>query len=855
MKLIGCHMENYGQFSDKDFVFSDGLSAFCEKNGYGKTTLASFIKAMFYGLPSYTSKTKNFDDRQRFYPFGGGRFGGNLIFEKDGKQYRIERFFDKKSNVRDETRVFCGGALTDEFGDNIGKAVFGLDEEAFSRTVFINAEQTENFATGGISAKLNNFVDDTDEENNFESALSALKSAKKRYKAERGSSGLIFEKKEEIALLRNEIANLSEVDGGIPALYEKRANLVNGIAKLEESEKTARAAELLNQQWDTYNRLSEFAEEEKRKFSALAAKYPCGVPGREEIISLNENISKKIAAEAALKTAAFGDEKEQRLKLLGARFSEGEPDEKSLDNMQKVLEKHFALGVELGGLEGDDVSPKERRLEEKFAGRLPSSETLKYYEKLSDDFKLAEARAKAAPTVVGHPSAVKLGKRAKIALWVVFAFAAICLTAGAATVFFERLAGIILFSASGVLLFALGFTYLILRMNALSATQTITVNAEAAEAKAEADIIEKKIRTFLVGYGVYSENGIIYDLASFNSDLDEYRAFGERNAARERLIGEKREERMLLEREAKSYLCRYGVVGEDLSWELNALKSDLKEFHSLKNEKNNLGKNVGAIEREAAECNREIAAIFEKYGVADCGGLSDCARILERDSAEYVRLKESVKISFEKAEKYKRDMHLTVCPEYVVSSDEISKVLDEKRRELAVLDRQISAEEEITEVLPDKMSRLDVVSETLDTYKTRHKLLEAAEKLLERAEQNLKDRYVAPVRERFIHYAQTIESALGEKIVMDKDFKIRFERGGELRDDRHFSAGQRSICALCLRLALIDEMFEGEKPFVIMDDPFVHLDCSHMKKTAETVKRLAGEKQIIYFCCHESRKI
>ena len=184
-------MENYGQFSDKDFVFSDGLSAFCENNGYGKTTLASFIKAMFYGLPSYTSKTKNFDDRQRFYPFGGGRFGGNLIFEKDGKQYRIERFFDKKSNVRDETRVFCGGALTDEFGDNIGKAVFGLDEEAFSRTVFINAEQTENFATGGISAKLNNFVDDTDDENNFESALSALKSAKKRYKAERGSSGLI----------------------------------------------------------------------------------------------------------------------------------------------------------------------------------------------------------------------------------------------------------------------------------------------------------------------------------------------------------------------------------------------------------------------------------------------------------------------------------------------------------------------------------------------------------------------------------------------------------------------------------------------------------------------------------------
>ena len=100
-----------------------------------------------------------------------------------------------------------------------------------------------------------------------------------------------------------------------------------------------------------------------------------------------------------------------------------------------------------------------------------------------------------------------------------------------------------------------------------------------------------------------------------------------------------------------------------------------------------------------------------------------------------------------------------------------------------------------------------------------------------------------------------IESALGEKVSLDRNFGITFERGGETRSDRHLSAGQRSICALCMRIALIDNMFGGEKPFIIMDDPFVNLDGKHMQKTADAVKKIAKDRQIIYFCCHESRKI
>ena len=72
MKLIDCYIENYGKFSRRSFVFQEGLTCFCLKNGEGKTTFASFLKAMLYGLESYRDGAIGFCDRKRFFPFSGG---------------------------------------------------------------------------------------------------------------------------------------------------------------------------------------------------------------------------------------------------------------------------------------------------------------------------------------------------------------------------------------------------------------------------------------------------------------------------------------------------------------------------------------------------------------------------------------------------------------------------------------------------------------------------------------------------------------------------------------------------------------------------------------------------------------
>ena len=55
------------------------------------------------------------------------------------------------------------------------------------------------------------------------------------------------------------------------------------------------------------------------------------------------------------------------------------------------------------------------------------------------------------------------------------------------------------------------------------------------------------------------------------------------------------------------------------------------------------------------------------------------------------------------------------------------------------------------------------------------------------------------------------------------------------------------------RLALIDNMYAEEKPFLILDDPFVNLDDAHTERALKLVERIAGEYQVLYLVCNSSR--
>ena len=172
MKLLSCHIENFGSIRGETLQFDGALTAFCRANGAGKTTLASFLKAMFYGMESDRANSK-FGARRHFNPFGGGLYGGNVLFSVGEDVYKVERTFDAKSESKDAVTVYKNGERFDGFGADgkIGEAIFGIDQESFERTIFLDARDIEIGSTGSIDAKLNRFAEGSTDDANTETAL------------------------------------------------------------------------------------------------------------------------------------------------------------------------------------------------------------------------------------------------------------------------------------------------------------------------------------------------------------------------------------------------------------------------------------------------------------------------------------------------------------------------------------------------------------------------------------------------------------------------------------------------------------------------------------------------------------
>ena len=100
MRLIQCHIENFGKLHDVTIDFHEGLNRICQKNGWGKSTLGAFLRVMLYGFEGESKRTNHFEnERKRYEPWQGGVYGGSLTFALGDKQYIVNRIFkDKVAN-------------------------------------------------------------------------------------------------------------------------------------------------------------------------------------------------------------------------------------------------------------------------------------------------------------------------------------------------------------------------------------------------------------------------------------------------------------------------------------------------------------------------------------------------------------------------------------------------------------------------------------------------------------------------------------------------------------------------------------------------------------------------------------
>lgn len=298
MKLISCHVDNYGTLHDFDMDFEDGLNVIMHDNGWGKSTFAAFLKAMLYGYDNKRSKDLSENDRKHYKPWQGGRYGGSLTFEKGGKRYVVTRTFGDTARFDTVSLREADSGRTVPV-ENVGEWLFMLDSNAFKRSVFIHSNQLNNGNSGlSFHARLNAVLGEASDVGAYDAALAQIVKRTKDYE-KTGNRGYIAEiqKKLDELLMQQRAAkdSIARVDAfrlHIATLSARLKQLDEQIAALkakadaEDSGKKERdAARKLHRQ------LTEQRDGLANEMSALTEQAGGAIPPMQTILDVKQDRS------------------------------------------------------------------------------------------------------------------------------------------------------------------------------------------------------------------------------------------------------------------------------------------------------------------------------------------------------------------------------------------------------------------------------------------------------------------------------------------------------------------------------------------------------------------------------------
>lgn len=764
MKLISLYIENFGGLHQYALDFEADLTVIRKENGFGKSTLAEFIRAMFYGFPR-KAKTLDKSRRQKYTPWNGGTFGGNLVFEADGNRYRVERTFGATPKGDSFTLIdLSTNRKSTRYSEELGLELFQLDADSFERSTYLpQLSDGQVLTTDSIRSKLSNLVEDTNDVGNFEKAMAALKTRRSAYVAYRGSGGSVSQAVAQVTRLQDQLQRaenqkqmLTGVEESIKAAKNQIDELESRREAVRQEIRTASEAAAVAAVHGQYRHLEDRLRRTKSERRALEEKYPAGIPAWEEI-------------EAARQEAA-------QLEILGSRVVRSQED---LDAAAFVEENRS-----------------------RFENDVPTTDELtdcrKTCERVSD---IRETTVELAAGLTRQPD-VKVNSLPLILCLVLGAAAA---TAG---IVLENtlLMGIGALALAGAVMAAVRLTADRKKLQQFRQEQ-LDIHEEMDKLTAEAEALTGRIEAFLRPYG-------------FAEGADYFGALAQ------------------LEHDGEDYLRAKARVAQ---WQQK------KQDH----------------ERKLAQCQAVLTAFFEKAALIPETDARVQLLQIRDDRKQLEELLRDESRETAELEGFRQENARTLAqplPERAADvqnlhreEGELSRKHNEWGQELLRLQQQKNQLTEQVQLIPQMEDELRFWQEKKAADQKNANLLDDTMALLEQAKENLSGSYLGPIRRSFENYLNRLWGNQEGQVLVTPDLDVQLERYGQARELGYFSAGQTDTVMLCMRLALVDALFAEEKPFVILDDPFVNLDDERTKEALELLKNLSQDRQILYLTCNSSR--
>ncbi len=875
MKLISCHIENFGRLSKYNHVFEEGLNVIYQDNGWGKTTLAAFLKAMFYGLDYSTKKKGN--ERKSYYPWNGGKLGGNIVFEHNNKKYKMTRFFGKTAKTDTfEIINLATNLVTTDFTEDIGNEIWGVDRESYENTAFITLKGND-LLNSIISQKLGGLDDKEADMDRSQEVVNLLESKATEFKAKRGKKGLLNDKDNQIGKLKQQldkcIADAESIDTISGWIDNEKADK-NAVDKEMDAIVAQQDKLLLYQQKRQYIELKKEFDQKEKEFAELHRFFDGdNVELNDlqlEIKEINDKLS-ELKSQIEIK-GQFDMSPEERdtLDNLAKKFESGVPRSDQLEVCNNNISKLSNLNTDKSKyVIGEETSNRYDYLDSKFKDKQVSVDNVKNclnsYQQVND---LNERISTAKDKIREIDSQQQKTEKSKISPLLI-AGIVIALLGIVAVLVSIAITGVLVVAGIGLIVYSL--------KNSPSNHKNTKVNQNDSERddlikQLDKDLqnkttIENNTKAFLAQLGE-GDNNITAALANILTELSDYNRLKKEIETKSAALVQLEKDIVAVKKAVDEFLSKYDMQNplDDYQASLRALRSDIDHFHKLfeKNE------SLAGATKKLESTQSYLDSMMIKY----FGGLPESIKDAVEDLNNRFQDYKAAILSFNdikrRVDNFSQNHDITQLDSLELPEQDdmsLKDSLSQRQRELSskrseIIENIAKFNSQINELsinadkIEDIESQIAQNVEEKAELEKQYELLSLAMSCMNDAKESLASKYMGEMNESLKTYLAALSANKPDAYQVDIDLKVKLEENGELHDSAELSTGMQDLIQLCMRLSLVDAVYKNvDAPLLILDDPFINLDNERIDSAKELINKISEKYQIIYFICHDSRLI
>ena len=908
MKLLRCNIVNYGCLHNFSYEFQPGMNLICQPNGWGKSTFASFLCAMLYGLDSTTKRSIQENERKHYHPWQEGLFGGSLEFEISGRQYRAERFF----GLREREDTFALYDLktrqpSQDYSSRLGIELFGIDKAGYLHSTFVPQGHSAPAYNDTLAARLTRLSQSPDDISQYEKAISKIDNALRFY-VKTGKRGEIAILQQKSASTQQQLQESLFACEQLTGLNSQRNNLEQQKDMLSEQlQSIQQQIHFFTEQeiYAHYNLLQSNSDQKEHALEEIEEFFHDQLPDDKDIELYLRSCSRLSQLEQQKQSRSFSRLQMQEYTFLQTFFTSGnvpsdavpETLEESLRDTPENSDDEFIftrtqqrclLESDFYKTEASFLFSEESKKEEQplVSEHLPEQETIEQARKLyyqyrdclsaqKQAYELADSMAQQIQNLeLSLKQEQKQEQRQKQGPQEHKTFSPLYVP---------------------IVLFVIGLLTCCLWTPAIGLTIILSGSVLAVYLlflqKKNTDVSSESEQQIHHEMCIHLQKQITQMQEQLDLRRNQFTVSrNEANDLQKQLliISEKLN---LPHQASEAFTDTYLTALAQLEHQLqeyqqnrekqyHLYKKQLAFYNQLKHTYENYNltfENQKYQEQQIADQKQDIIQFMQPYfSIPESPTISFLEIKLHELRTKlhtYRNLLSDMRIASQNLNSFFQEhpdfqkvkqpdnqlIHETISTESLAALQSEESILREQYasciQQLGQLQsrlEQLQKQAEKRCILEEEFLKLE---QQVKNDTERYHILSLTKQYLTKARHDFTNNYLHSIEKNFNHYAQLLERSELLNANMNTDFHMLISDNGVLRDAQWYSRGTQDLIELCSRLAIIEDLFTEEAPFLVLDDPFVNLDNTSLQKLSLILKNISKKWQILYFTCHSSRNI